>query len=288
MCIQDAIGGLLAHRVEDRPIFVVGGSRSGTSVLLHALGRHRRIYSFNGEDPFLTDVGGMVFDLAFADDRELEYYSSSLRVSQSYIFKALKKLAYESAFGRHYGLYRMAKDMVNGGYNVLTKTHWSAKTFPVKKVAQGLLKLYPSARFVMIHRSGIDVINSRTKFHGFKELDFRRQCEEWARSINTYSYLIDFDQAITVRHSDLLDAPENLFKRVFEFIGLEYDSVPAHFARTNHVHPLDKVANESDVDVRTLMASRQPAHADWSEQQRDIFREVCSEPMAKMGYEIPF
>lgn len=83
MGITDSIGRMLARQVEDRPIFVVGGSRSGTSVLLHALGKHRRIYSFNGEDPFLTDIGGMVYNLEFADERELAYYRNSLRIDHA-------------------------------------------------------------------------------------------------------------------------------------------------------------------------------------------------------------
>ncbi len=288
MCIQDAIGGLLARKVADRPIFVVGGSRSGTSVLLHALGKHRRIYSFNGEDPFLTDIGGMVFNLEFADQREIDYYLNSLQISHAHIYKALKKLAYESAFGKHYGLGSMLRATLKGSFNPLTKTHWCAKTFPVKIVSEGLLKLYPEARFVMIHRSGIDVVNSRTQFHGFKELDFRKQCEEWARSVDDFAYLGEFNRAISVKHRDLVDDPETVFRNIQNFLNLEYDPAPAHFAGTNQIHPLSTVVNEDNVDVRQVMANRPPVHENWSEQQRAVFIEVCAEPMRRLGYDIPF
>ncbi len=288
MCVLDAIGGLLARKVEDRPIFVVGGSRSGTSALLHALGKHRRIYSFNGEDPFLTDIGGMVYNLEFADQRELDYYLKSLQVSHAYIYKALRKLAYESAFGLRYGLRSMVRDSLKGSFNLFTKTHWCAKTFAVREVAEGLLKLYPAARFVMIHRSGIDVVNSRTKFHGFKELDFRRQCEEWVRSVDDFVFLTEFERAVTVRHADLVDAPETVFRNIQTFLELDYDPEPAHFAGTNQIHPLAAVSNESNVDVRERMAKRPPVHEAWTDQQRAIFAEVCGAAMQRLGYAMPF
>ncbi|MEW5787694.1 MAG: sulfotransferase [Pseudomonadota bacterium] len=288
MCILDGTGRLLARKVEDRPIFVVGGSRSGTSVLLHALGKHRRIYSFNGEDPFITDIGGMMYNLEYADQRELDYYLSSLQVPQAYIARQLRKLAYESAFGYHYGLRSMLRDSLKGGFNPFTKTHWCVKTFPVRIVADGLLKLYPLARFVMIHRSGIDVVNSRSKFHAFKELDFRKQCEEWSQSVADFAYLAEFEQGIAVRHADLVDDPETVFRRIQTFLGLDYDPAPADFTSTNQIHPLASVENQANVDVRTQMSKRAPVHESWTPQQRQIFAEICGQAMGRLGYSLPF
>lgn len=288
MGIADTIGRLLATQVEDRPIFVVGGSRSGTSVLLHALGKHRRIYSFNGEDPFITDIGGMVYNLEFADERELEYYRNSLQVDHAYIYRSLKKLAYESAFGLHYGLRSMARDMLKGTFNPLTKTHWCVKTFPSKEVADGLLRLYPKAKFVMIHRNGIDVVQSRTKFHGFKELDFTKQCEEWARSINDFAFLRLMREASTVRHIDLVENPTLTFRQIQDFLELEHDDAPTLFTSSNQVHPLDSTHNKARIDVKTVMAKRAPAYEEWSKQQRSIFKKYCESSMNLMGYEMPF
>lgn len=66
------IGKLLSSAIIGSPIFVVGGSRSGTSVLVQALGKHKLIYSFKGEAPFITDIGGMVHNLEYAPERELD------------------------------------------------------------------------------------------------------------------------------------------------------------------------------------------------------------------------
>ncbi len=285
--IRDSMGRFLARRVEDRPIFIVGGGRSGTSVLVQALGQHREIYAFTGEDPFLTDIGGMMYNLEFADERELAYYRNSLRVSHQHIYTHLKQLAYESAFGPHYGLRSMLRDTRSGAFNAFTKTHWCAKTFPVERVAQGLLRLYPQARFILIHRSGIDVVNSRTQFHGFKELDFRKQCEEWTQNVQNFSYLMTFERSTTVRHADLVDNPEGVFRHIQSFLEMAYDPGPATFAQTTQIHPLATVSNETNVDVRTVMANRPKVFDQWTAEQQAIFREICSEPMDRLGYAVP-
>jgi len=59
----DWLGRVASARFIKSPIFIVGGSRSGTIVLLKAMGRHVRILSTPSEDPFVTDVGGMVHSL---------------------------------------------------------------------------------------------------------------------------------------------------------------------------------------------------------------------------------
>jgi hypothetical protein len=285
--IRETLGHLLARRLEDRPIFVVGGGRSGTSVLVQALGKHRNIYAFAGEDPFLTDIGGMMYNLEFADERELAYYRNSLRIPHGHIYAALKRLSFESAFGPGYGFRSMVRDTRSGAFNPLTKTHWCVKTFPVESVARGLLRLYPNAKFILIHRSGIDVVNSRTQFHGFRELDFRKQCEEWAQNVEDFSYLMEFEPAISVRHADLLEEPEAVFRKIQSFLGVGYDGTPAAFAQTTQIHPLNTVSNETNIDVKARMANRPQVFDTWSQEQQAIFREICSVPMARLGYSLP-
>jgi len=282
------LGKILSARIIARPIFVVGGSRSGTSVLVQALGKHASIYSFKGEAPFLTDIGGMVHNLEYAPEREINYYKNSLRVSHGYIYDTLRRLAYESVFGKRYGLTRMLKDMAGREFNPLAKEFWCAKTFPNQNVAKGLVKLYPGAKFILIHRNGIDAVHSRTQFHGFRDLDFRRQCEEWARSAGQFAYLFDHEGAVTVKQEDLIADPQAVFRKICEHLAVEYDPRPAEFTSTHQVHPLATESTSANVDVREVMSQRGPAHENWTIEQRQAFREVCAEAMDRMGYVIPF
>ncbi|MFA5242694.1 MAG: sulfotransferase [Sulfuricella sp.] len=282
------IGRFLSSIIIKNPIFIVGGSRSGTSVLVQALGKHKLIYSFKGEDPFITDIGGMVYNLEYASEREINYYKNSLRVSHSYIYDNLRRLSYESAFGKNYGLMRMLKDMVHREFNPVAKKFWCAKTFPNENVAKGLVKIYPSAKFILIHRNGINVVHSRTQFPGFRDLDFRSQCEEWAHSENHFAYLFEHESAIVIKHEDLIEDPHAVFQKICKHLGIEYDPRTAKFTSTHQVHPLATVGTSENVDVKEVMSQRGSVYESWSIEQRQIFREVCSEAMDRMGYVIPF
>jgi hypothetical protein len=286
--LLSAIGKKLSSILINKPIFVVGGSRSGTSVLVQALGKHKQIYCFKGEAPFITDIGGMVHNLEYAPERELAYYKNSLRVSHDYIYENLRRLSYESAFGKNYGLVRMLKDMAHGEFNPMTKRFWCAKTFPNENVAKGLTKLFPKGKFILIHRNGIDVVHSRTQFQGFRDLDFRRQCEEWARSSNQFAYLLKHEDAITIKHADLIDDAHSVFRQICVHLEIGYDSGPAEFTSTHQVHPLSAVSTATDVNVKEIMRQRVPAEESWTAEQRQIFKEVCAEAMDHMGYVIPF
>ena len=101
-------GKLATARFINRPIFIVGASRSGTIVLLKAMGRHTQILSTPSEDPFITDIGGMVHSLEFCDEVERQYYRETLRISQDYLYGRLRRLALESALGPHFGLRYLA------------------------------------------------------------------------------------------------------------------------------------------------------------------------------------
>ena len=160
----DVIGRLLCRPFFEHPILVVGTGRSGTSVLLQALGKHPQIYALPGEAPFLTSIGGAAFLFEHAENRS--YYLASIKVTKDYLYDQLRRLGFEVAAGPHYGLKRLFKGLVGAADTPLRRRFWCAKSFPSEKVTDGLLALYPTVRFVYIVRNGCDVVHSRTKFKG--------------------------------------------------------------------------------------------------------------------------
>ncbi len=173
----DTFGKFASARFVDHPIFIVGGSRSGTIALLKAIGKHRRILSAPTEDPFITNLGRMAMQLEFFSNHERDYYLRTLRISEEHIHKSLRRLALESAFGPHYGFKQVIKSAVNEKINPLAKRYWCTKSFPGKEVAEGLISVFPEARFIWISRNGINVVHSRTKLPEFHDLPFRAHCE---------------------------------------------------------------------------------------------------------------
>ena len=286
--MHDMLGRFASRRFIKNPIFIVGGSRSGTIVLLKAMGRHTRILSTPSEDPFITDVGRMVHSLEFCSDNEKQYYLDTLRISQTYIYDGLRRLALESALGRHYGFKQLVKLAVKNKVNPLKKHYWCTKTFPGKNTAQGLKKLYPEARFIWILRNGVNVIHSRCLFPAFRDLPFEDHCQHWAASIRRFSYLLEFPETVVVHQEDLLDDPDRVFRRVFEVFNIDFDSGPTRYALSHHVHPLGDESTTKGIDIKKTISERPPAYQNWSTEQKRGFKDICGESMKMAGNEVEF
>ena len=284
----DSLGRFASKRFINNPIFIVGGSRSGTIVLLKAMGRHAQVLSTPSEDPFITDVGGMVHSLEFCSEVEKQYYLETLRIPKAYIYERLRRLALESALGSHYGLKQLIKLAVKNKVNPLGKRYWCTKTFPGKNVAHGLERLYPEARFIWILRNGVNVVHSRCLFPAFRDLPFAEHCHHWAGTIERFSYLLEMPGAVVVHQEELVDDPDMVFRRIFEKIRIDYDSKPTEYALTHHVHPLGDESTTRGVDIKKTLSERPPAYQGWTQEQKATFKDICGEAMQMVGYEVEF
>ena len=166
--MKAVLGKLLTRQFFYRPIFVVGDGRSGTSVLLQALGKHPLILSTPGEAPLITSVADIVHLLEYAQKPTRQYYAKSLRFTKSYLYDNLRRMCFEIAMGEAYG-FKLCMTYPNCHFTSLVrKRYWCAKTFPPENIMKGLLKLYPSAKLIYILRNGIEVVQSKMRFHGFR------------------------------------------------------------------------------------------------------------------------
>ena len=287
--MSEILGKYFSRKYIHRPLFVVGGSRSGTIVLLKAIGMHRQILSAPTEDPFIADIGNFMKDIESFSEHRKEYYSRTLRVSQQYIKNVLQRLSMESAMGPDYGIRHLLGHAVSEKrYNIFRKRFWCTKTFPNENVAKGLLQLYPEAKFIWILRNGVNVVHSRTLFPEFRDLPFEKQCQHWADTVNSFEYLKAMPEAVVIHQEDLLEDPARVFSKIFEHVGIEDDGESTQYALTHHVHPLGDVSTSTGVDIKKTIADRRPAYQKWSEAQRQQFKDICGHAVQQAGYEIRF
>lgn len=285
---MDFVGRFLSSHFAANPIFVVGGSRSGTIVLLKAIGQHPLILSSPSENPFVMDVANLAKELATANERDRYYYQRSLRLSHEQIFDSLRRLIFETSFGPHQGARYLLAQLVKERINVFGKRYWCTKTFPSESNAEGLMALYPGTRFIWIMRNGINVVHSRTKFPEFRDLPFSDHCHHWANSIKRFSYLRALPVATVVHQEDFTEDPGRVFRTIFELMGIPNDPAPAEYALNTHVHPLDDLSVAKGVNVKDVLSRRRPPHESWPEEWRTTFKAICSESMALAGYEVPY
>jgi hypothetical protein len=227
-----------------------------------------------------------VDSVEYSDERD--YYEKTLNYPKDYLYKHLRRLCFEYVAGPNFGLDSpAAENSWQHGKSMLRKRRWCAKTFPTADEYRGLVKLYPNARFVYIVRNGINVVHSRTKFPGFRHLDFAAHCETWAKSIEVFGFFWSASNAISVRQEELINDPEGLFRKVFDFTDLDYDEKPADFVRNNLVIPLDQ-PTQTGIDVKQVFEARRSPFESWTPEQRRTFKEIAGDAMGKAGYEIAF
>lgn len=278
---------LLTRRLFHNPIFVVGEGRSGTSVLLQALGKHPLILSVQGEAPLITSIGSIVHLFEFSDKVKKDYHLRALQCSKGYLYDHLRRLCFEICAGKEYGLKRVMKRFLYNPISFFKICYWANKTFPSEDVANALLRLYPTGKFIYIVRNGIEVVHSKTRFHSFRDIEFRQHCQSWKNHIEKYRYMKGIKSAIQVRHEEMVKNPDEVFRKIFAFLGIAYRNNPAEFVKTTIVHPLDE-ATHLGINVQELFAKRRPPYENWSSEQRDLFNSICGESMREVGYELPF
>ncbi|MCP4107166.1 MAG: sulfotransferase [Desulfobacteraceae bacterium] len=267
------------------PIFIVGLGRSGTTALNNALENHPLIWSRHNESPLVNIIGKVVHRIEFEGSKD--FIQSSLNISKEYLYDSLRKLCFESVLGKNYGFTTLWGNFLRRDISILKKRYWCTKTFPLHDASNGLIFLYPKARFVYIVRNGLEVVQSMTKHHSFRDWGFSKHCEVWANLIEKYYYLLSFDQAIHVRHEKLVSDTDIIFRQISDFLNIRYHDGPAKYLKSNIIHPLDEQTREN-TDVAKIFKERKPPYESWSSEQKEIFRRICGDAMQKMNYEIPF
>jgi hypothetical protein len=280
-----AAGRALTRSFRSKPIFVVGAGRSGTTVVQSALGTHPAIIASPAEAPFICSIGSAAASLA--SGTTANYRRRTLRTSLSYTHDALRRIAFESAMGAHFGLRRVVGQAVKARKAPFAIQRWCTKTFPGLLVADGLSLLYPDARFVYVFRAGTEVVESRTLFPAMSDRSFEDHCREWASSVERYAYLLADERAITIRHEELTASPDTVFASVLSFLDVAQHQAPGTFARTTLIHPLDEPTRVG-VSASERLVTRAPAHDTWTDEERKTFTALCGDAMRRLGYELPF
>src|SRR5690348_4663174 len=125
---MQSIGALLSKRLFDHPVFVIGSGRSGTSVLVQALGKHPNVTATQKEAVFLTSIAAATSDIAEERDTNVDFFDGTLAMPYEQLLHGLRRLCFESAFGEHYAWRHMLQLLARGRLDKIRK--WCVKTFP--------------------------------------------------------------------------------------------------------------------------------------------------------------
>jgi sulfotransferase family protein len=227
----------------NRPIFVVGSPRSGTSILTWCLGQHPNIFPVP-ESNWMGDFGiNVAIGHRIGTARGDRTILSAMDISADEFFATFGKSINELILAHRPDLERKRKMM-----RPLSepKVRWVDGTPEYSLHIYALRKLFPSALFIHIVRDVRDVVRSMLNFHrvaGFQLVENEEAAYKyWLRMVRA---CVQAENAYGPRvvkrllYSTLVNDPKSSMHSLLEFVGEPYCA--------KCLEPLSRRINSSDV-----------------------------------------
>jgi hypothetical protein len=247
-----------------KPVFILGAARSGTSALAQALLKSEHFDGF-GE--------GHLFELAARlVGASRSYYKDNgeetLATRDTLISRIPLRFIDEGI-----------KDLFRSAARVAFRTaHWIDKTPTPGMIlaAPLLLEVWPSAKFVFLKRRALENIDSRMR--KFPTLDFAQHCEDWSRTMTAWIAVRDrlTHAAVEIEQLSMARSPAIVGQEISRFLQLAPDASRRFIEALSVDQPERTAADFAAIASLDRMG--------WSEQQVAIFAKICAEPMAAFGY----
>jgi hypothetical protein len=167
-------------------------------------------------------------------------------------------------------------------------------------MAEDLAVLFPEARFLHILRDGRSVVHSmiNTGFNrlGFEKIgmkipwaeNFDSACSTWVHYVTRGREFAKAhpDRCLELRQEDLIMTPEEVFRVVFDFLGVSYTEASPRFVHDKRLNssfdPGGKTVVERSGEGETSALPR--PWAAWNNRMKRKFQKIAGPAMADMGY----
>lgn len=245
----------------DKPIFVLGPPRSGTSMLQWALRQHPNLWGGPESDflePLIDQLRG-VFE--FGHNRDRFHWLSGQHVEWD-------------EFLQHIGI------GVNSLYSSRSGgLRWVEQTPRYATRLDDMVRLFPDAQFLFMVRDGRQVVESLRNF--VDPMDHSDACVVWRDSIEAglrFSRSERTDQMCFVSYADAVQHTEMELRRVSEFLGEPFEPATVDFIRAR------KPINSSfdDGHDSEAMPSR---WLGWTRKEREVFVDIAGDLLIELGFE---
>ena len=222
------------------PFFIVGSSRSGTTLLRLILAGHSRI----AIPPETWFISPLVARLPLTGSLT----SDSIQTAINIILKSARwpdmEMSDEEFRSRVVELERPAlADIINVVYKHTLehtqKQRIGDKTPPYILIAPELKRVFPGAKFINLIRDGRDVAISFVDAH-FQGRPYHGRNFEWTRAVrqrDAYQRTALAKDFLDIRYENLVSAPEQTIRRVCAFLDEEFEVGMLDFQSRTYLVP---------------------------------------------------
>ena len=227
-------------------VFVVGNSRSGTTMMGRILGKHPSVYTF-GELHFFGQLCAPPFS-ASVDKAEIAALAAKLLCIQREGYRThghpRRFLGEAQAFLRGLATYPKTPASLFSAF-LCHETSENSKTIPCDQTPRNvfyiaeILELYPEARVINMIRDPRDVLLSqkrkwKRRFLGGSDMPLKETFRDWVNyhpitishiwrtAVTAAERFMQHERVISVYFEELLSHPEVTVRHLCEFIGIPY------------------------------------------------------------------
>jgi hypothetical protein len=239
-------------------VFVLGGARSGTSILYQAM---HRVFDLKGRGE------GHVFPLVQGLIHHFYTYALRFAGDSGSLASKLDTASFSTDLYEHIRqLYR--QEYPHGSF--VDKTPGADAIIGASTIRH----VFPEAKIILTRRTGVEVVGSfQRKFLS----SFEQACEYWADCADsTLAVRERGTPVLELDQFDMANSPGPTGSRIARFIG-EPDraDILARFLAT------ERVEQSSSHDWSRRLTLDETG---WSAEQKDVFRRICGPGMARLGY----
>jgi len=230
----------MAIMLKERPVFIIGYERSGTTLLMAMLGCHPRIgipevgWLYPRIYPWRHTYGDLTVDRNFKTlIGEMVFGLNDplwgMRLNPATAVDEIMAMSKERSFAGIYEAMHRRFLMENGG-----KPRWGQKTPNNLYFVPQILKCFPNAQFIFIVRDGRDAaVTSLSSAFGAGNIWGAAYTWDKANTfVKPFREQYDDSTWLDVKYEELCREPEKVLRSVCEFLGEQYTPEMLNFHKT--------------------------------------------------------
>lgn len=278
--------------ISERPIFIVGAQRSGTTLLRYILSSHPQIY-IPPESNFIPRYFGQGERSTFSRERAVEIVEGILGYSTFFKDWKLNLPDAEKVVDSSPDL--TPGEIINTLYTEYASqygsTRWGDKSPIYSDYMDLIQRIFPNAQFIHIIRDGRDVSVSMLKtYHSarFFYVDLYYAAEVWKQRVimaRRSGQRMGQSNYYELHYEDLTANPEEEIRKICEYLDEKFDnvmtepySVAKMFYHSKGIHSNTRKPLNTDSVGRWKVAM--------SDQDQRLFQSVACDLLRELGYEV--